>query len=171
MKKGKNVIDKLIVRYVLEIILVVTFMVVSYNGFTMNNLSEAREIASLGTNENREIQAAYGRNDQEEIMQIEDQTFVDKGILYIKNPNKTVKDIDVVIQIKKNGTYKIGDLNILVDGKKANMGVVMNLEDAYEVVLKNVSLEAYASEEIDLAIYSRIGQISLSYSFKLVGSF
>lgn len=171
MKKGKNIINKMIIRYVFEIVLVIGFMVISYKGFTMNNLSEAREIASLGSNDNRDIQVVYAKNGKDEIVELDGQTFIDRGILYIKNPNKISKEMNVVIQLKKNDNYKIGDLNLLVDGEEANMGVILNLEDSYEFTLKNVNLDAYESDTVNFDVYSRVGQIPLSYSFKIVGSF
>ena len=79
--------------------------------------------------------------------------------------------MNVVLQLRKNEFYKIGDLNVLVDGEKASMGVVMNMDDSYEVILRSIDLDAYESDEMDIAIYSRVGAITVEYSFKIVGSF
>lgn len=169
-KKGKSLIYKMMAKYIFEIILVVAFMAVSYNGFTKNNLSEASEIASLSANDTREIQAVYALN-KEEMPKLDGQEFLSNGTLAIQNPNKTPKDMNIVLQLRKNDSYKIGDLNVYVDGERASMGVVMNLDETYEVILGSIELDAYERDEMDIAIYSRVGIISLEYSFKIVGDF
>lgn len=167
----RSFIFKMTVRYVFEIILVIAFMIVSYKGFTMNNLSEARQIASLSSKETREIQAVYSYGSKEGSTQLADRILVNKGMLALRNPNRTQKEFSVVIQIRKSDNYGIGDLDILVDGVKANMGIVMNLEEIYEVNLGQISLEAYEQENLDIEIFSCVGNIPVEYSFKLVGSF
>ncbi len=170
VKEGKSLIYKMMAKYIFEIILVVTFMAVSYGSFTMNNLSEASEIASLSNTDTREIQAAYALN-PDGMPELDGQKFLSRGTLLIKNPNRTSKNMNVVLQLRKNEFYKIGDLNVLVDGEKASMGVVMNMDDSYEVILRSLDLDAYESDEMDIAIYSRVGAITVEYSFKIVGSF
>ncbi len=173
MKKASNssIFYKLMARYIFEIILVVAFMIVSYTGFTMNNLSEASEIASLSAGDSRDIQASYARTSADRAPVLEGQELVDVGTFYIKNPNKIAKEMNIVIQLRKSDAYKIGDLNILVDGEEVPMGVIHSLDEIYEVSLKRVSLDAYESVGLDVAIYSLKEYVPLEYSFKIEGSF
>ena len=171
MKRNTWFIYKMMARYIFEIVLVLAFMLISYEGFTKNNLSEASQIASLSESETREIQAIYNYGSREDIVTLNEQDLLNRGTLALKNPNRKAKEIGVVIQIRKNDKYQIGDLNILVNGEEANMGVIMNLDETYEVNLGTLELDAYESENLDIAIYSRVGIVPVEYSFKLVGSF
>lgn len=170
MDKRKSAIYKLMARYFFEMVMVVLFMLVSYSGFTMNNLSEASKIASLSSSQTREIQVLYSREDTVTAVS-KDASLIDRGTLYIKNPNKVEKNMNVVIQLKQNEAYTLGDLQIFVDGEEVDLGVVLNTGEIYEVILDTIELDSYESTERTIAIFSKNGQIPLEYSFKIVGSF
>lgn len=170
MENRKSVFYKIIARYIFEIILIVSFMVVSYSGFTMNNLSEASKIASVSSKETRDIYIMYARLDEDSVVRTDD-NIVDRGVLSLKNPNKTAKSMSVVMQLQKSDAYDIGDISITFDGEDVGMGVIMNLDQTYEVILGTVELEAYEYCEKNIVISDIEGSVPLEYSFKIVGSF
>lgn len=169
--KKRNSIDKVIASYVFEIFIVIAFMVISYKGFTMNNLSEASKIASSSENEKRDVYAVYNTGKLESAKFIDNYRALRNGSLFLKNPNKYSKDIDVVMQVSKSNLYKIGDVSILVNGEMANMGVIMDSGNYYEIILCSLTLEGYESEELDIALYHLGEPVNIDYSFKLVGDF
>lgn len=169
--KKRNSIDKVIASYVFEIFIVIAFMVISYKGFTMNNLSEASKIASSSENEKRDVYAVYNADKLENAKVIDNYKVLKNGSLFLKNPNKYSKDIDVVMQLRKSDIYEIGNIEILVNGERANMGVIMSSDYYYEIILCSLSLEGYESEELEISLYHLGEQVSIEYSFKLVGDF
>lgn len=170
MENRGSVIYKIIARYIFEIILIISFMIVSYSGFTMNNLSEASKIANTSRTETRDIQIMYTRAEESSVVK-NDEELIDMGVLSIKNPNKVSKSMSVVIQLYKNDAYEIGDLSMTFGGEEVGMGVIMNLDDHYEVILGNVDLEAYEFCDKNVNIYRKEGKVPLKYSFKIVGDF
>lgn len=157
-------------KYIFEMVLIVLFMIISYSGFTMNNLSEASKVASLSDKETREIQVAYSRDYESTIIDPQS-SLLDSGTLAIKNPNKTSKNIGMVMQIKRSNDFNISDIEIFVDKKEIDMGVVLRLEDTYEIQLGAVSLDAYEGTSKHIEIFSELGSIPFEYSFKITGNF
>ncbi len=146
---SKRVINKLILKYTVEIFLLVFMVVISYTGITMNNLSESSKIAEESTKSNNSIQFSYKRDINSILSQ---ENVLDKFKLTVRNPNKITRKVTIDLIIT-------GDISNLEDItlKFANQNVDFKnatKKDAMTIIpLNEIELSGYNTYEEDLFIY------------------
>lgn len=164
MAKNRHLIDKMIIRCVFEILLLIVFLVVSYKGFTGGKLSQASQIAAISARESRDVQAVYtyGRNDDSA-----DSTLVDSGLLALKNPNKTDRQVGIYMQIRKMNDVNIDDFIITVDDEVVEPGMILNMQDFYEFNIGDYSLDGYEYKPIKLKINTKGDKKTIEYAIRV----
>jgi len=88
MKTVDSSIDKLIRKYIIEIIVVVFIMIFSYGIFTSASLSSASLVARSYEGQKYNVYVMYGRTSQNSEDIGTKENLLDRGELTLKNPNE-----------------------------------------------------------------------------------
>lgn len=167
-KKGLN---KLIFKYVLEIVMAVVLVVFSYNTFTNTGLSESAAVAKNYSENDYSIQMMYNRNENiyNDILAYSD--LLDKGVLTLRNPNSATKSVQVNLVFDGNVNY-LKNLKAEFNGKSVDLSNYTVENDKYIISLGTVEIGSY--QEVD-AVFSLYGDplfgTDFTFSFDCSESF
>ncbi len=170
MNKGySNNINKLIFRYILEIILVVLCVIISYSSFTFNNLSSAQSIAVAYDNDFRHVQVELRETEKDRKDVLNHKNLIEKKELLIKNTNKREVYIDVTIKIKCD---EINKLDIKFAGKNIDLKNATKKDEIYTMNIYSTKLNKYESIELPLEFYGDpFEENGIDYDFEVTESF
>lgn len=160
-KKG---IDRLIVRYVFEILCLTLIIVVTYGLFSHNNLSAAAVIAKDYTENGTSMQLMYNS--------VENKTedTVDNGELLVRNPNRFTEKVDIYMVF--NDIDEIDKLNIYFDNDKISSDNGIIRENGYAILVKSVKIDPYKQYTGKVSIEGNVkANTELSYNFEVQESF
>mgnify|MGYP003571372210 CR=1 FL=1 len=161
----KKEYNKEILRYIGEIFVVITFMIVSYIVFSQSNLASYASIAADNYKGNIDLQVLYGRDDIQE-----NDTLLDKGTLSVKNPNKHVVKAQVNLKLSKSAN--LDALNIVVNGKSLNLNDVKSDADYYIIPVEEYQMEAYEDKTYDTTFYGDESKlVAFNYIYDVQESF
>ncbi len=167
----EKIINKLIVKKILEIIIVILLMIFSYIIITTNNLSESAKIANEFAKTDLNAQVMYGRTHENSNNIAYYENIIDEGTLSIRNPNIHDKKVDVILVIE-GPMEKIQNLDFYFDDKKIDL-ISAKLEDGrYKQVVGNYTLLPYQNIEKILNIKGNpYDKLDIQYTFECVESF
>ena len=104
---------KCMLKYVLEIFLVIFLLFVSYNAFTGGNLSSYAQIAEASQKENMDLEILYGKKGNDVYRVISNEHLLSSGTLSIKNPNNHIVTAKTDIKIDAESLIDISLVSLL----------------------------------------------------------
>ncbi len=172
MKTVDSSIDKLIRKYIIEIIVVVFIMIFSYGIFTSASLSSASLVARSYEGQKYNVYVMYGRTSQNSEDIGTKENLLDRGELTLKNPNEQRVATTSFILFKNDENLDLSRLHITIDDKEVDTSII-NLVDEYcEIKLDSGSLNGYETTRNTISIYGDpLNTKSLDYTFKVIESF
>ena len=149
MKKDNLALNRLMLKYFLEILVVVVFVTVSYTCFTSKSISYATSVAKSYDNDNRPLQVSLGstESDIERLLKVEN--VVDSKELSIKNTNNKETYIDVIIKLKE----KCGNgIQISINGNILDLNTFIQQDEYYVSTVYSNKIKPYEMVKVPITI-------------------
>lgn len=144
MKKN---IDGVIFSYVVQIIIAIIFMIVSYFIFTNSRLSELGQVAHAYDTMNIDLMTNYVI-DNDTVM--DNENLLGKGTLSIKNPNKRNANAETYLLVSDNA--KLNTVKFIVNGLELDTNNA-SLESGYYVIkVEDYKMVPFEDKTYDLEI-------------------
>lgn len=161
-------IDKLIVRYVIEVCIAIFFIVLSYTGISSSDLKESSAIASFSQDGTYDMQYEFDRN-TDDILALKN--LLDRGVLTVRNPNSERKEIEISLIIYGN-IENIVDLYVEFGEEKVDLTQIKKENDTSKLILSKTSLKGYDKASNSVSIYGNphFGT-TFAYDFEIIESF
>ncbi len=171
-KEGLNSINKLIAKYVIEIMIIIVLVVISYGSFTKSNLSSAMSIAEDSVNNMRDMQMSYKKTSENESHIKNTENILDEGILSIKNTNKVDVITDIMLYVKYDEMLNTGSYQIGIDGKIVELKNAELIDGYYVIKLDTKNIQKYSYDDATVTVYGNpYNATRLRYTFKTVENF
>lgn len=165
-------LNKLIIKSMLEILLVVVILIISYFVFTNANLSSASLVAKSYDEGQYNVYVMYGKTALNSEAIALNENIVDQGELSVKNPNKTPLYADVVLMIKEDENLNLTTINMTIDDLLVDLSHAELKNGYYELTIKTEEMQAYDSFKSTVTIFADpLEAPKIDYTFKIIESF
>ncbi len=165
-------INRLIRKSILEILLVVIILIISYTVFTNANLSTASLIAKNYDESQYNVYVMYGKTASNNDAIALNENIIDQGELSIKNPNKTSIYADIVLMVKDEKNINWEDIKMTIDGKIVDLDKKMLTNGYYEIDIKTIDMQAYETYKNTITLFGNpLENPKIDYTFKIIESF
>lgn len=170
-KLSKKGLNKLIFRYSMEIIFLVTLIILSYGAFTSNNLSASASIAASSSMNRNDLQILYGRDNDDLDAVLSCENLLDRGTLTIKNTNNDKISVNIVLSIEST-EIDLEKYKFEFGGTQFAFKEIKKSGDSYELNFGNITISPYDTFKSTFSIYGDpFASETFTYNFKVLESF